>query len=117
MVFTGIWKIYHPLMRADFCLFDSYENDLKEKTFTSDVTAFHGTNDRMISKSMVEKWETMTTGAFALEIVQGGNHLFPLEKGKQNRLVETHRHSHRSKSHAKHRRLKKVKTIIYYELP
>ena len=66
MVFTGIWKIYHPLMRADFCLFDSYENDLKEKTFTSDVTAFHGTNDRMISKSMVEKWETMTTAAFAV---------------------------------------------------
>ena len=80
VVFTGIWKIYHPLMRADFCLFDSYENDLKEKTFTSDVTAFHGTNDRMISKSMVEKWGTMTTGAFALKIVQGGNHLFPLEK-------------------------------------
>ena len=53
---------------------------MKEKTFTSDVTAFHGTNDRMISKSMVEKWETMTTGAVALEIVQGGNHLFPLEK-------------------------------------
>jgi medium-chain acyl-[acyl-carrier-protein] hydrolase len=80
IVFTGIWKIYHPLMRADFCLFDSYENDLQEKTFTSDVTAFHGTNDKMISRSMVEEWEKMTTGTFALEILQGGNHLFPLEK-------------------------------------
>ena len=67
VVFTGIWKIYHPLMRADFCLFDSYENDLKEKTFASDVTAFHGTEDFMITKNMVEQWETMTTGAFALE--------------------------------------------------
>ena len=80
IVFTGIWKIYHPLMRADFCLFDSYENDLQEKTFTSDVTAFHGTNDKMISRSMVKEWEKMTTGTFALEILQGGNHLFPLEK-------------------------------------
>ena len=80
VVFTGIWKIYHPLMRADFCLFDSYENDLKEKTFASDVTAFHGTEDFMITKNMVEQWETMTTGAFALEILHGGNHLFPLEK-------------------------------------
>jgi surfactin synthase thioesterase subunit len=29
---------------------------------------------------MVEEWEKMTTGTFALEILQGSNHLFPLEK-------------------------------------
>jgi medium-chain acyl-[acyl-carrier-protein] hydrolase len=80
VVFTGIWKIYHPLMRADFSLFDQYENTLAEKAFDFEITAFSGNKDRMISKEMVEKWETMTTGKFNLEIINGANHLFPLEK-------------------------------------
>jgi surfactin synthase thioesterase subunit len=83
LVFGDIWKIYQPLMRADFHLFDKYDHvhDGKEN-FTWPLTVFHGESDRMITREMCQGWETHTTGEFELLAIPG-HHLFPLQKDQK----------------------------------
>lgn len=81
LVFSpAMWGTYHPLMRADFTLFDEYCHTHKgEPPFDFPLTCFWGSRDRRITKDMVQGWSKFTTGAFSLSRVEG-NHLWPLDK-------------------------------------
>ena len=92
VIFTGIWRIYHPLMRVDFALFDQYENTLTHNSFCFDLTVFHGTQDKMISIQNCQEWRKITQGEFELVSIKDGNHLFPLVPEQKvhwlNQIVE-----------------------------
>lgn len=82
VVFGGIWGMYHPLLRADFALFDKYEHEGEEKPKNKpdwDLTVFSAKNDRMITEAMCKEWKGQTSGKFEL-VRNEGHHLFPLEK-------------------------------------
>lgn len=75
-----LWKTYHPLLRADFCLFDEYEHTHDGKRcFSWDLTVFSAKEDDIITQEMCEGWKEFTTGKFNLVIIDG-HHLFPLQK-------------------------------------
>jgi len=85
---NGMWDIYQPLMRSDFHLFDKYDYvHLDEDNFSFPITTFYATSDKMITREMVEGWETHTTAAFEC-IAVTGNHLFPLQKESKARWLE-----------------------------
>lgn len=88
-----MWPMYHPMLRADFKLFDEYEFDGGATVggplpFDFPITAFYGTGDRRVSKEMVQGWQRFTSsGDFACCEV-GGNHLWPLDKDAKRCWLE-----------------------------
>lgn len=85
IVFTELWSVYHPLLRADFSLFDQYNYDHDEENpkFTWPLTVFSATSDGMITQSMCKGWQEQTSGKFVLENLNG-HHLFPLQKEQKS---------------------------------
>lgn len=132
-VFTAaMWPMYHPLLRADFRIFDQYRligdtqykqdrqdalgrqysHEDQDRTdphkkqdkryqhesldsednqgkgngsasgvcpFTVPIHSFWGTQDRRITRDMVQQWNRFTTGCFTCSPVDG-THLWPLHK-------------------------------------
>lgn len=60
--------------------------------FDFPITAFYGSQDRRISKEMVNGWQQFTTADFRLLRIEG-NHLWPLAAGPKTawlqRIVES----------------------------
>mmetsp|Transcript_26860 Transcript_26860/g.45783 ORF Transcript_26860/g.45783 Transcript_26860/m.45783 type:complete len:327 (+) Transcript_26860:216-1196(+) len=98
IVFTHVWSVYHPLLRADFTLFDQYTHqhatsttdDAEKKKFNFPMTIFHAKHDGMITQSMCESWKefiasssSSSTDFESIEI-ENGHHLFPLEKEQKS---------------------------------
>eukprot|EP00887_Chlorella_sp_A99_P001583 scaffold8.g1583.t1 len=81
LVFTAaMWPAYHPLLRADFRLFDEYEHrDAGATPFEFGITSFWGARDRRITEGMVRGWARFTRGAFQCHRVDG-NHLWPQDR-------------------------------------
>lgn len=85
IVFTHVWSIYHPMLRADFTLFDQYKHDHQEEqsNFTWPLTVFYARHDDMITSTMCKGWQEQTSGTFEF-IPISGHHLFPLDKEQKS---------------------------------
>jgi surfactin synthase thioesterase subunit len=84
----NMWALYQPMLRADFHLFDKYDYaHIDKPNFEWSLTTFHATRDQMITREMVEGWETHTNGAFELLSIDG-HHLFPLQKEQKRTWLE-----------------------------
>ncbi|KAG2437450.1 hypothetical protein HXX76_006100 [Chlamydomonas incerta] len=101
VVFTpDMWKMYEPILRADFKLFDEYQAQpgcsggggggggvaggaaghaaAAAAPFDGlPITAFFGTLDRRVTPALMAGWARVTSGPFQLLPVEG-NHLWPL---------------------------------------
>jgi medium-chain acyl-[acyl-carrier-protein] hydrolase len=85
---NAMWPMYHPLLRADFTIFDEYEYTHKDKNthnedsvriITCPLYTFWGTSDRRVKEHHVKAWKEMCSGSFQCEKVDG-NHLWPADK-------------------------------------
>jgi len=84
IVFAELWSVYHPMLRADFTLFDQYEYQHgDESKFTWPLTVFSAKNDDMITSTMCQLWKEQTTELFEFFEVDG-NHMFPLDKEQKS---------------------------------
>lgn len=107
MVFSAhMWKVYEPLLRSDFKVFDEYCSSRPgEAPFSFPLVSFWGRHDKRVTREMVEVcgvpclsaaahfpssqlrralvaqgWQRFTTGPFSCIEIEG-NHLWPMEKG------------------------------------
>lgn len=77
---AAMWPTYHPLLRADFTIFDEYEfTHTKAEPIKSPMLAFWGTKDRRVKETHVREWGQLVGGDFRCEAVEG-NHLWPIDK-------------------------------------
>jgi len=92
IVFTdGMWKMYEPLLRADFTCFDEYpeinpeENAFKIPSETR-VSAFWASLDKRCTKDVVNEWYKVTSpNCFQLlEPPITGHHLFPYDEAARH---------------------------------
>merc|ERR1711862_9880 len=84
VVFDRMWSVYHPMLRADFKLFDEYEYKHQDKPkFPWRVTAFSAKDDGMVTPAMCRGWEEQTSGEFEL-VELDGNHMFPLNREQKS---------------------------------
>ena len=76
----GTWKIYGPMMRDDFSLFDEYEYVappafLPGGAFPFPIQAYWATGDARAKEHLMAPWKNFTSKDFTLHET-GGNHLF-----------------------------------------
>ena len=84
IVFTQVWDMYHPLLRADFTLFDEYNyNHGETAKYSFPMTMFSAKDDRMITEAMCNDWKEKTSKRFELVPIDG-HHLFPLDKEQKD---------------------------------
>ena len=77
---AAMWPTYHPLLRADFTIFDEYEFTHKESDpIKAPLVVYWGTKDRRVKEHHVREWEKLVCGDFRCESIDG-NHLFPMDK-------------------------------------
>ena len=78
---AAMWPTYHPLLRADFTIFDEYEYTHKSaEPLRCPLHTFWGTRDRRVKENHVQMWQKlMASGEFSCEAVEG-NHLWPMDK-------------------------------------
>ena len=69
----GVWSMYAPLMRADFCIFDSYAVHTTPM-LPCPVTAWWASTDDRITAEHVGSWAGLTED-LTLQCIDGG-HLF-----------------------------------------
>ena len=67
-------RIYLPILRADFELFETYQDASGEK-FNFPISAFGGLEDSQVSQEDLEAWQDQTLSAFRLYMFPG-NHFF-----------------------------------------
>mmetsp|Transcript_12873 Transcript_12873/g.17592 ORF Transcript_12873/g.17592 Transcript_12873/m.17592 type:complete len:353 (-) Transcript_12873:228-1286(-) len=78
-----MWKLYSPLMRADFRLFDEYEFSREgELPFEFPITTFVGRQDKKVKKPMVAGWQKFTIAPFEVHDING-NHLYLMGLNEQ----------------------------------
>jgi len=88
IVFTHMWSIYHPLLRADFTLFDQYEYQHEDKSkFSFPITVYSAKHDGMITPAMCKEWKGQTSETFEFFEIDG-NHMFPLDKKQKSIWLE-----------------------------
>jgi medium-chain acyl-[acyl-carrier-protein] hydrolase len=63
-----------PLLRADFCLFETYAYST-EPPLSCPISAFGGLQDSCVSRPDLEAWRDQTTASFSLRML-AGNHFF-----------------------------------------
>jgi len=79
----GMWKMFGPLMRADFGLFDRYAfGRAADAPFDFPLTTFYATKDKKVKEKHVKGWERFTTKAFSISPIEG-HHLYPMGLGDQ----------------------------------
>ncbi|KAL4515951.1 hypothetical protein Ndes2526B_g00665 [Nannochloris sp. 'desiccata'] len=81
---NAMWPMYHPLLRADFTMFDEYEykheeENASERIINCPLYTYWGTSDRRVKQHHVKAWGEMCSGSFQCEEVDG-NHLWPADK-------------------------------------
>ncbi|HTM85438.1 MAG TPA: thioesterase domain-containing protein [Mycobacterium sp.] len=59
-------------VRADYAAFNRYACD-GDVAIAADIYALGGQSDHRVSEDMLRRWETHTTGAFALSMFDGGH--------------------------------------------
>ena len=81
-----MWKLYSPLMRADFQFFDEYAHaHAGARPLDVPIAAFHAARDRTVTRAMVAAWRGLTAGAFAEHPPLDGNHLFVYDEAARER--------------------------------
>jgi len=69
-------KIWLPLFRADFRLFDEYAyTHGKVEPFSFPIITYHFANEKLCKPEMLRLWGEWTTGTFTMETFQGMGHL------------------------------------------
>jgi len=74
-------RLVLPVFRADFAVYETYRYNGEDR-LALPVFAYHGKNDRFVSRSDMELWEHVTTGPFANREFEGG-HFFVNENPVQ----------------------------------
>lgn len=69
-----LWAIFGPVLRADFTLADTYQDEKYRKIHVP-VLALRGTKDPEISKADLQEWKHYTTAEFRHKDIEG-EHLF-----------------------------------------
>jgi len=69
-----LMALFLPIIRADYCLLSSYLHT-PEPPLDCPITAFAGTHDDRADPDDVADWRIHTSGAFAVERIEG-NHFF-----------------------------------------
>ncbi len=71
---SELMELLSPVLRADFSVCETYYYHTEEP-LSCPITAFGGTDDRDVDRSMLEPWREHTTGEFRLHMLPG-NHFF-----------------------------------------
>lgn len=93
---ASMWPIYHPLMRADFRLFDEYvlsplpgDQGGQVQPFFFPIHTFWGTQDKKITTEMVQGWSRFTKSEFTCTEILG-DHLWPINNAEAKTAWLTH---------------------------
>lgn len=71
---TGLMELALPLLRADFCLEETYQHR-SFPLLSCPVTAYGGTSDPEVSSAALSEWRSITKGAFSSHTFVG-DHFF-----------------------------------------
>ena len=71
---SELMELLSPVLRADFSVCETYYYH-EEPPLSCPITAFGGTEDRDVDRSMLEPWRLHTEGRFTLHMLPG-NHFF-----------------------------------------
>ncbi len=69
-----LWKLFFPVLRADFTLTDSYEY-VESEPLSCPISVFGGLNDGHTSQSDLEGWRQQTVSGFKIRMLPG-DHFF-----------------------------------------
>lgn len=67
-----LMALFVPVLKADFAVIETYQYQVEEP-LTCPITAFGGTQDRVLRVSDIEGWGEQTTGAFKTQMFTGGH--------------------------------------------
>lgn len=67
-------EVFLPALQADFTMCETYEHH-KSETLTCPITVLGGSNDPETTDTKLEVWQELTTGPFALHLLEG-DHFF-----------------------------------------
>jgi medium-chain acyl-[acyl-carrier-protein] hydrolase len=68
-------RLFLPVLRADLAIYETYQYRARPP-LDCPIWVFGGRADARTSVDQLQQWDTHTTGAVALEMVEGG-HFFP----------------------------------------
>jgi len=73
---AAFMNVLLPLLRADFTLAETYASQTRHATedpLTCPISAFGGTQDRMVQRAGLTAWREETSGPFRLHMLEGGH--------------------------------------------
>jgi len=81
-----LMELLSPVLRADFSVCETYYYH-DEEPLSCPITAFGGTEDTDVDRSMLEPWKLHTTGAFRLHMLPGNHFFLQTSEAQLLRLV------------------------------
>lgn len=75
LVHEKLMKLFLPILRSDYRIFELYEYKTGRKLFDCDITVLSGKEDPLIEYDQIDSWQECTTG-YSKSFIFNGGHFF-----------------------------------------